>query len=78
MWHALEHQFEIIRRKLEVLVWFIGFEGKQEVTSDSRCNVVRAKVVSEDMGVGENGAKVRATRKYSLTSLIIKLQSKHL
>jgi hypothetical protein len=32
MWHALDWPFEGIKRKLEVLVWFVVFEEKREVT----------------------------------------------
>jgi hypothetical protein len=39
---------------------------------------MRAKVVSEDMGAKENGAKVRLAQKYSLTYLKIKLQIRRL
>jgi hypothetical protein len=31
MWHALEHQLEGIKKKFEVMVWFIVFEEKREV-----------------------------------------------
>jgi hypothetical protein len=40
--------------------------------------VVRAKVLSKDMGVGENGAKMRVTREYSPTWPRAKLRNKHL
>jgi hypothetical protein len=53
----LECQLEGIR-KFKVLVWLLIFEEKQEVASDSRCNVMIAEVMSKDMGVGENGAKM--------------------
>jgi hypothetical protein len=31
MWHALERQFEGIKKKFEVLVWLAVFEKKQKV-----------------------------------------------
>jgi hypothetical protein len=31
MWQALEHQFEGIGKKLELLVWLVVFEEKWEV-----------------------------------------------
>jgi len=30
MWHALERQFEIFKKKFEILVWFVVFKEKQE------------------------------------------------
>jgi hypothetical protein len=33
---------------------------------NSRCNVVKAKVILEDMDVSDNSAKTRVVRKYSL------------
>jgi hypothetical protein len=32
MWHVLECQFENIRQKFEVMIWFIVFQEKQEET----------------------------------------------
>jgi len=39
---------------------------------------VKTKVVLEEVGAGENGAKTRVAAKYSLTQLKVKLWSKHL
>jgi hypothetical protein len=41
--------------------------------SNLGCNVVKAKVVSKDMGMGENGAKAQVAREYSLARLKAKL-----
>ncbi len=43
-----------------------------------RCNPTRVEVVLEDVGVGENGAKARATQEYSPTHSKAKLWNKHL
>jgi hypothetical protein len=56
MWHALECQFEGIRREFKVLIWFIIFEEKP---SNFGCNVVITDVVVEDMGARDNGAKAQ-------------------
>jgi len=40
--------------------------------------VVRAKVVSEDVGARENGAKARLAQKYTFARLRAKLQKKRL
>jgi len=40
---------------------------------DSRCRVVKVKVVFEDVGVGENGAKMWIVQKFFFAHLIIKL-----
>jgi hypothetical protein len=39
---------------------------------------MRVKVVSDDVGVGENGAKAWTNQEYSLAQRKVKLQSKHL
>jgi len=37
---------------------------------------MKVKVISEDVGVGENGVRVRNVQKYSLTCQKIKLHEK--
>jgi hypothetical protein len=39
---------------------------------------MKTKVVSKDVGAGENGAKARAAQEYFLVCPKVKLQSKHL
>jgi len=39
---------------------------------------MKIKVVLENMGARENGAKVQATRKYSFARPTVKLWSRHL
>jgi len=40
------------------------------------CSAVKAEVVLEDVGVGENGAKVRVVLEYSFAHPITRLQKK--
>jgi hypothetical protein len=39
------------------LVWFVVFQKKQEKKSDLGCKMMKVKVESKDVGVGENDAK---------------------
>lgn len=45
---------------------------------DLRCKTMKVKVVSKDVGVGENDAKTLVVRKYSPACLKIKLQKRRL
>jgi hypothetical protein len=75
MGHALELQFEGLKRKFKVLVRFIVFKEKQKKKSSKLgCSVMRVETMLKDVGAGENSAKAQVVLKYSPTHLKTRLQ----
>jgi hypothetical protein len=51
----------------------IFFGKNKKDPSNSRCNALKTKVVSEDMGVSDNSVKTRVAQQYSFASPKTKL-----
>jgi hypothetical protein len=59
--------------KVQGLGLFHSLPQKNKIKINSKCRVMRAKVVLEDMGIRENGVKMHATQEFFFTRPRIKL-----